>query len=421
MAAVFPCVRIGGLRRRGQDRCQAVSVGTGVEHPRLRSIVTLVCFFARGGQPHVDWRLRNHGSPAVASAMAVHDRRYKRILTSPVFAYDVARLLADEFDLGTVARPTLQAGPTSSVRESARERIADAAWTFDTDRQRTVMMIVEAQSARQRHLAVRLLRYVVDRLLELCEDRSRYDPAGGLPPVVVAVLYTGPDRWRMPSLPDLFSPVARALMRFEFPLRYYDIHHMDRREDPDRPLLRLAFAIERAGDPGETVPVAQAIRALEDADAHALMTRFLSDKMQQWANLRDARGRRLVDVVRLDDGRPLKEVEREMETIQERFDRLMGERHTAGRAEGEIMGLLVSFRRALADSGLDPRLAAAVEAHADRIVEAARRGVRFDLEDIPDAARLMAAIRDGGGPARVSAERIWALLPHIPEEDAEPE
>ncbi|MCE2467830.1 MAG: Rpn family recombination-promoting nuclease/putative transposase [Caldilineaceae bacterium] len=183
--------------------------------------------------------------------------------------------------------------PAPPVRSGSpeRERIADAAWTFDTDRQRTVMMIVEAQSARQRHLAVRLLRYVVDRLLELCEDRSRYDPAGGLPPVVVAVLYTGPDRWRMPSLQELFSPVAQALMRFEFPLRYYDIHHMDRREDPDQPLLRLAFDIERAGDPGETVPVAQAIRALEDADAYALMTRFLSDEMQQWVNLRDARGR----------------------------------------------------------------------------------------------------------------------------------
>ena len=364
--------------------------------------------------------------------MAIHDRRYKRILTSPIFAYDVARLLADEFNLGTVARPSLQAGPTSSVRESERERIADAAWTFDTERQRTVMMIVEAQSARQRHLAVRLLRYVVDRLLELCEDRERHDPAGGLPPVVVAVLYTGPDRWRMPSLSDLFSPVAQALMRFEFPLRYYDIHHMDRREDPEQPLLRLAFDIERAGDPSETVSVAEAIRALPDEEAYALMTRFLSDKMRQWINLRDARGRRLVDVDRLDDRRPLKEVEREMETIQERFDRLMDERHTAGltagraegltagRAEGEIVGVLVSFRRALVDSGLDPRLAAEVEAHADRIVEAARRGVRFDLDDIPDAARLLAAIRDGGGPARVSAERIWALLPHIPEEDAEP-
>ena len=353
--------------------------------------------------------------------MAVHDRRYKRILTSPVFAYDVARLLADEFNLGTVARPSLRAGPTSSVRESERERIADAAWTFDTERQRTVMMIVEAQSARQRHLAVRLLRYVVDRLLELCEDRERHDPAGGLPPVVVAVLYTGPDRWRMPSLPDLFSPVAQALMRFEFPLRYYDIHHMDRREDPDQPLLRLAFAIERAGDPGETVPAAEAVRALVDEEAYALMTRFLSDKMRQWINLRDARGRRLVDVDRLDDRRPLKEVEREMETIQERFDRLMDERHTAGLAAGEIVGVLVSFRRALADSGLDPRLAAEVEAHANRIVEAARRGVRFDLDDIPDAARLLAAIRDGGGPTRVPDERIWALLPHIPEEDAEPE
>ena len=365
--------------------------------------------------------------------MAVHDRRYKRILTSPVFAYDVARLLADEFNLGTVARQSLQAGPTSSVKESERERISDSAWTFDTDRQRTVMMIVEAQSARQRHLAVRLLRYVVDRLLELCEDRQRYDPARGLPPVVVAVLYTGPDRWRMPLLPDLFSPVAQALMRFEFPLRYYDVRHMDRRDYPGPPLLRMAFDIERTGDPGETVPVAQAIKALEDPDAYELMMRFLSDKMQQWANLRDVRGRRLVDVVRLDDHRSLKEVEREMETIQERFDRLLAEKHTEGRAEGraeghteglaegEIKGVLVSFRRTLTNSGLDHRLVAEVQAHADRIVEAARRGVRFDLDDIPDGARLIAVLRDAGGPARISAERIWALLPHIPEEDAEPE
>ena len=195
-------------------------------------------------------------------------------------------------------RTALPAGRPHQFGPGVRERIADAAWTFDTDRQRTVMMIVEAQSARQRHLAVRLLRYVVDRLLELCEDRQRHDPAGGLPPVVVAVLYTGPDRWRMPSLPDLFSPVAQALMRFELPLRYYDIHHMDRREDPDQPLLRLVFDIERAGDPGETVAVAEAVRALADEEAHALMTRFLSDKMRQWINLRDARGRRLVDVGR---------------------------------------------------------------------------------------------------------------------------
>ena len=49
--------------------------------------------------------------------MAVHDRRYKRILTSPVFAYDVARLLADEFNLGTVARPPC--GPAPPVRSGS--------------------------------------------------------------------------------------------------------------------------------------------------------------------------------------------------------------------------------------------------------------------------------------------------------------
>ena len=269
-------------------------------------------------------------------------------------------------------RTALPAGRPHQFGPGVRERIADAAWTFDTDRQRTVMMIVEAQSARQRHLAVRLLRYVVDRLLELCEDRARHDPAPAASGRGRPLHRSG--RWRMPSLPDLFSPVAQALMRFEFPCGTTTSTTWTAARTPTSP-WRLAFDIERAGDPGETVPVAEAVRALEDEEAHALMMRFLSDKMRQWINLRDARGRRLVD-----------------------------ERHTAGLAEGlaagEIVGVLVSFRRALANSGLDHRLAAEVEAYADRIVEAVRRGVRFDLDDIPDAARLMAAIRDGGGPAQ---------------------
>ena len=277
--------------------------------------------------------------------MAIHDRRYKRILTSSVFAYDVARLLADQFNLGTVDRQSLQAGPTSSVRESEHERIADSAWTFDTDRQRTVMMIVEAQSSRRHHLAVRLLRHVVDRLLEMCEDRQRYDPAQGLPPVVVAVLHTGPDRWQPPSLQELFSPLARALMRFDFPLPYYDVRHTDRRDYPEPALLRMVFDIERAGDPSETVPVAEAVKALADREAHELMTRFLSDKMRQWAGIRDARGRYLVEAARLDDSRPLKEVEREMETIQERFNRLMDERHTEGRSQGRTRGTVPRTNR----------------------------------------------------------------------------
>ena len=80
----------------------------------------------------------------------------------------------------------------------------------------------------------------------------------------------------------------------------------------------------------------------------------------------------------------------------------------------------MSFRRALDASGLDIRLTRDVEAHVDRILEAVRRGVHFDLDDIPDGARLLITIQEGGGPTRVPAERIWGLLPHIPEDDIAP-
>ena len=125
-----------------------------------------------------------------------------------------------------------------------------------------------------------------------------------------------------------------------------------------------------------------------------------------------------------DSNDPLAEAERTVETAQERFDRLLAEQRAEGRAQAEtagmVEGMLISFRRGLAASGLARHLVEAIEAHADRIVEAAWSGTHFDLDDIPDGARLLTAIQEGGGPAQIPAERIWALLPHIPEEDTAP-
>lgn len=105
-----------------------------------------------------------------------------------------------------------------------------------------------------------------------------------------------------------------------------------------------------------------------------------------------------------------------METAQEHLLRQLAE----GRAAGQVEGMLVSFQRTLAASGLDHRLLEDITAYADQITEAARRGVHFDLDHMPDGARLLAVIQEGGGPTQVPAEWIWALLPHIPEEDTAP-
>lgn len=142
--------------------------------------------------------------------MAIHDRRYKRILTSTVVAYEMAQVLADAFGLGTVDRQSLQPGPTSSVKETGHERIADSTRAFDTDRQRTVMMIVEAQSARSRALELRLTRYVMDRLLELYEGMTRHARRQGLPPVVAAALPARP--FRPPGSGAHALRISRAIL-----------------------------------------------------------------------------------------------------------------------------------------------------------------------------------------------------------------
>ena len=153
---------------------------------------------------------------------------------------------------------------------------------------------------------------------------------------------------------------------------------------------------------GDMASVSQAVRGLEDREAHAPLMRFLADKIAQWGNLRDDQSRLLLDVSRLDDSRPLSEVEKEMETAQEHLLRQLAE----GQAAGQVAGMLVSFQRTLAASGLDHRLAEDITAYTDQITEAARRGVHFDLDHIPDGARLLAVIQEGGGPTQVPAERI---------------
>ena len=154
--------------------------------------------------------------------------------------------------------------------------------------------------------------------------------------------------------------------------------------------------------------------------AHALLLRFLSDKMQQWNQFRDAQ----LTAGQLDNSRLLSRVVRGMETVQERFFRQMAEQRAKGRAEGraegQVVGMLLSFRRALDASGLDSRLTREVEAHIDRILKAVRRGVHFNLDDIPDGVRLLITLQEGGGPEQIPAERIWSLLPHIPEDNDAP-
>ena len=365
--------------------------------------------------------------------MKIHEQRYARLLTHALFAYDMAQLLAERFDLGTVDRQSLRPRSTDSTRKPNTEGITNHTWTFDTELQCNVMMIVVAQHARQCPPMLHLLRDVVDRLVEVQENPWFRGQNHGLPPVVSGVLHTGSERWRMPSLHDLCSPMTRTLMQFDFPLAYFDVLHMDRNHDPDQPLLRIIFDIERCRNLDETIPVMTAIRSLEDREACELLMRFLSGKIRQWDHLRDEQGRLLMEAGRLDDSRPLAEVEREMERVQQNWRdirplaevekeidrmqqhwfRMMDEKRNEGRMEG----LLASFQRALAMSNLDSWLVESVSAHVDRIIEAARRGVQFDLENIPDGAQLIATIQEGGGPAQVSSAQIWDLLPHILEDD----
>lgn len=121
-----------------------------------------------------------------------------------------------------------------------------------------------------------------------------------------------------------------------------------------------------------------------------------------------------------DSNDPLAEAERTAETAQERFDRLLAEQRAQAETAGMVEGILISFRCGLAASSLARHLVEAIEAYADRLVEAVRHGTHFDLDDIPDGALLLVTVREGGGPERVPADYIWTLLPPIPQDNTAP-
>ncbi len=86
-----------------------------------------------------------------------------------------------------------------------------------------------------------------------------------------------------------------------------------------------------------------------------------------------------------------------------------------GLAEGRVQDRIDSFLRALPDTGLPPALQPELARHLERVRPHA---LSLPLTDIPDGGDLWRTLYQHGGPDRVPAAALWALMPTLPPDPA---
>ena len=131
------------------------------------------------------------------------------------------RKLTKDLDLRTLRRL-----PSANVGKGAERRFADMplslAFRPSAGRppQARLLLMLEFQSAVDRHMALRLDAYAALARQDLLR-RERSVPGGMLPEVLCVVVYTGRRRWTAPlSLRDLTEPGLEARVTWQPELRY---------------------------------------------------------------------------------------------------------------------------------------------------------------------------------------------------------
>ena len=143
----------------------------------------------------------------------------------PGMVRDLVRLLPRKLTRDLDLR-TLRRLPSANVGKGAARRLADMPLSFGfrpsagRQPQARLLLMLEFQSAVDRHMALRLDAYAALARQDLLR-RGRSVPGGLLPEVLCVVVYTGRRRWTAPlSLRDLTEPGLEARVTWQPELRY---------------------------------------------------------------------------------------------------------------------------------------------------------------------------------------------------------
>ena len=126
-----------------------------------------------------------------------HDQTYKRLFSLGARAAPVALIRdfaakswAHEIDFSAI-----EPFPTETVGADLQRRLCDCAFRVRLTDDCRVVFLFEFQSSKNPGMVLKTLRYSEAALTVLYEDEGQRNPDGGLPFVVVFVVYSGAEPW----------------------------------------------------------------------------------------------------------------------------------------------------------------------------------------------------------------------------------
>ena len=198
------------------------------------------------------------------------DALYRRLFSDPRVVAQLLRGFVDEPALADLDLDAMEPVPTKFHARTGERREGDMAWRIPRrdGGDAYLALLLEFQSRSDQYMALRMLTYSALLLQQLIDER-RIVAGGKLPPVLPVVLFNGGTPWRAPlALRDLIAlPEASPLWRYQPEMAYYLVStrsFSDAELDARDSLPALYFRLEAPAEPGQKVPVVDALLAWMD-------------------------------------------------------------------------------------------------------------------------------------------------------------
>ena len=330
--------------------------------------------------------------------MPDHDTGYHLLFSHPELVRDLLTLFVGEDRLGEVDWATLRRESTKlqargGARRALERRSGDLLWSARLAGvgERRLYVPLEFQSTPERWMGLRALGYV-SLLLQRLVKEGGLTAGGGLPPVLLVVVYNGLRPWRPATeVGDLIDlPPTHALWTWQPGMRYcvVDAGRIGeaRLAALDSPVAAL-FRLEHVASPSALLGcVDHLIRSLEGR-SDALRRDFLSWLQQSRAAERF--GFSGVDL------RSFSGVKDMLDNLAERMDQWEWEFQERGRREGQAAGLRAAIL-AVARSRFGAEAAEAARPLLQAIPEPdVLEGIAEAIGVAADAPTLLRVVRAG--------------------------
>ena len=211
-----------------------------------------------------------------------HDAAFKRWFDHARMVEDLLRGFAPTDVVAALDFDTLEQLPADYVDDGFARGSGDAAWRVRfrgaAGDWLYLLVLLEFQSAVDRHMAARILAYTARMYLKLIRG-GRLPADGRLPPVLPVVIYNGERRWSAArEVGETIASVGEALAPFQPRQRHLVIdEHALRVEDlPEDNVVSAQIALEQ-GSVSTMAAVLRRVSALLSGEEHASLRRAFAE------------------------------------------------------------------------------------------------------------------------------------------------